>query len=68
MIRGARVTLSMHLAALYHVEARVLVQAVKRNRERFPGDFMFQLTTAEWKNLKSQIAISSWGGSRRSAL
>jgi hypothetical protein len=43
----------------------VLVQAVKRNRERFPGDFMFQLTAAEWENLKSQIVISSWGGSRR---
>ncbi|MPZ75372.1 MAG: hypothetical protein GEU77_02510 [Deltaproteobacteria bacterium] len=52
MIREARVMLSMHLAALYHVEARVLIQAVKRNRERFPGDFMFQSTTAEWKNLK----------------
>ena len=52
--------LSTHLAALYNVEPRTLVQAVKRNRERFPGDFMFQLTAAEWKNLKSQIVISSW--------
>jgi hypothetical protein len=59
--------LSTHLAALYNVEPRALVQAVKRNRERFPGDFMFQLTAAEWENLKSQIVISSWGGSRRAA-
>jgi len=56
------------LAELYdNVEPRALVQAVKRNRERFPGDFMFQLTAAEWVNLKSQIVISSWGGSRRAA-
>ncbi len=65
IIRGSRVMLSKHLAALYNVEPRALVQAVKRNRERFPGDFMFQLTAAEWENLKSQIVISSWGGSRR---
>ena len=67
IIRGARVMLSTHLAALYNVEPRALVQAVKRNRERFPGDFMFRLTGAEWENLKSQIVISSWGGSRRAA-
>jgi hypothetical protein len=41
------------------------VQAVKRNRDRFPEDFMFQLTDREFTNLKSQIVISSWGGSRR---
>lgn len=57
--------LSNHLAKLYGVETRVLVQAVKRNIERFPPDFMFQLTVHEFKNLKSQIVISSWGGSRR---
>jgi hypothetical protein len=67
IIRSSRVMLSTHLAALYNVEPRALVQAVKRNRERFPGDFMFQLTAAEWENLKSQIVISSWGGSRRAA-
>jgi len=67
IMRGLRVMLSTHLAALYNVEPRALVQAVKRNRERFPGDFMFQLTAAEWVNLKSQIVISSWGGSRRAA-
>lgn len=57
--------LSLHLAELYHVEPRVLVQAVKRNIERFPEDFMFQLTEEEFQNLKSQIVISSWGGARR---
>ena len=64
---GLRVMLSTHLAALYDVEPRALIQAVKRNRERFPGDFMFQLNAGEWNNLKSQIVISSWGGSRRAA-
>lgn len=48
-----------------HVEPRVLVQAVKRNADRFPADFMFQLTESEVQNLKSQIVISSWGGVRR---
>ncbi len=66
LIRGLRVILSPHLADLYHVEPRVLVQAVKRNIERFPKDFMFQLTDEEFANLKSQIVISSWGGPRRS--
>jgi len=59
--------LSTHLAELYGVEPRVVVQAVKRNIERFPKHFMFQLTATEFKNLKSQIVISSWGGLRRSA-
>ena len=57
--------LSTHLAELYRVEARALVQAVKRNIERFPEDFMFQLTRAEFNNLKSQFVTSSWGGLRR---
>jgi len=56
-IRGLRVMLSTHLAALYDVEPRALIQAVKRNRERLPGDFMFQLNAGEWNNLKSQIVI-----------
>jgi hypothetical protein len=51
--------LSPHLADLYGVETRVLVQAVKRNMDRFPEDFMFQLTDREFANLKSQIVISS---------
>ena len=65
LIRGHKVILSTHLAELYKVEVRSLVQAVKRNIERFPKDFMFQLSDRESKNLKSQIVISSWGGSRR---
>jgi len=65
LIRGQKVMLSTHLAQLYGVEPRVLVQAVKRNVERFPDDFMFQLTRAELADLKSQIVISSWGGIRR---
>jgi len=65
-IRGLKVILSPHLADLYQVEPRVLVQAVKRNIERFPKDFMFQLTDEEFANLKSQIVISRWGGPRRS--
>src|ERR1039457_4290904 len=65
LIRGEKVMLSPDLAALYQVEPRALVQAVKRNSDRFPADFMFQLSGDEYENLKSQIVISSWGGARR---
>jgi len=65
IIRGHRVMLSSDLSELYEVEPRSLVQAVKRNKERFPSDFMFQLTNQEVVNLKSQFVISSWGGLRR---
>ena len=64
LIRGQKVMLSMHLAELYEVEPRALVQAVKRNIERFPEDFMFQLNPEEFAILKSQIVTSSWGGVR----
>ena len=76
LIRKQRVMLSDDLAVLYSVETKALNRAVKRNRERFPDDFMFQLTKREWDdlkcqlgtssslNLKSQIVTSSWGGSR----
>ena len=64
-LRGARVMLSTHLAELYQVEPRALMQAVKRNADRFPDDFVFQLSDDEVENLKSQIVISRWGGSRR---
>jgi len=57
--------LSTQLAELYDVEPRVLIQAVKRNRDRFPADFMFQLKAGEFADLKSQNVISSWGGMRR---
>lgn len=63
-LRGQRVLLSSDLARLYEVTPGVLMQAVKRNLERFPADFMFQLNAEEWKNLKSQNVISSWGGAR----
>lgn len=63
-IRSQRVMLDADLAALYGVETKVLVQAVKRNIDRFPGDFMFQLTKQEFDNLRSQIMSSSWGGRR----
>lgn len=66
-IRGQKVMLSSDLAELYAVAPKALVQAVKRNRERFPDDFMFQLTRAEYANLKSQFVTSSWGGARRAA-
>ena len=82
VVRGQQVMLDSDLAMLYGVETRSLNQAVKRNIERFPDDFMFQMTKSEWHylksqnythestdnkddtNLKSQIVISSWGGSR----
>jgi hypothetical protein len=67
MLRGQKVLLSTHLAELYGVLPKALVQAVKRNAERFPADFMFQLTDAEFANLKSQTVTSSWGGQRRAA-
>lgn len=64
-LRSANVMISTDLAALYGVEPRALVQAVKRNIARFPRDFMFQLSKAEFSDLKSQIVTSSWGGLRR---
>ena len=67
LLRGHKVMLSPHLAVLYGVEPRALIQAVKRNRDRFPEDFMFQLNETEFLNLKSQFVISSWGGFRRAA-
>ena len=63
-IRGVQVMLDEDLALLYGVETRVLNQAVKRNKERFLGEFMFQLNENELNILKSQIVISSWGGRR----
>ena len=83
LIRGQQVMLDSDLAFLYGVETRRLNEQVKRNIERFPSDFMFQLPKEEFdflksqfamsnitdsqdnKNLKSQIAISKWGGTRK---
>ena len=64
LIRGMKVLLDRDLAKLYGVETKVFKQAVKRNINRFPEDFMFELTGDEFKNLRSQIVTSSWGGSR----
>ena len=64
-LRGHKVILDNDLAELYGVPVKRLNEQVKRNRERFPADFMFQLTPEELANLKSQIVISSWGGARR---
>jgi hypothetical protein len=66
LIRGQKVMLDAHLAELYAVETRALIQAVTRNRTRFPRDFMFQLTTREFVSLRSQIVISKIRGGRRS--
>ena len=60
VIRGKQVMLDRDLARLYGVETRVLNQAVQRNIERFPGDFMFQLSKDEFENWKSQFAISNY--------
>ena len=64
-IRGYQVMLDADIAKIYQVETKVLNQAVKRNAERFPPQFMFQLTQAECDNLKSQFVTSSWGGRRK---
>ena len=64
-IRGYKVMLDFDLAEMYRVETRRLNEAVKRNIKRFPFDFMFQLTKEEWEILMSQIATSSWGGTRK---
>lgn len=65
LIRGEKVIMDTELAALYGVETRSLIQAVKRNRERFPPDFMFQLTRKEFDALRSQFVISKSRGGRR---
>jgi hypothetical protein len=63
-IRQVKVMLDRDLAELYGVDTKRLKEQVKRNIKRFPSDFMFELTKEEFKNLRSQIATSSWGGSR----
>jgi len=64
VLRGKKVMLDLDIALLYGVETRTLIQATKRNRARFPPDFMFQLNSEEVEDLRSQIVISSWGGRR----
>lgn len=65
VVRGQRVMFAQDLALLYGVETRVLMQAVQRNIDRFPSDFLFQLDDQEFSNLKSQFVTSSWGGMRK---
>jgi hypothetical protein len=67
VIRRQRVILDRDLAEMYAVPTKVLIQAVKRNASRFPADFMFQLSSREFRNLRSQIVISSLWGGRRTA-
>ncbi len=64
LIRGVKVMLDRDLAELYGVKTKRLKEQVRRNTERFPDDFMFELSKNEFKNLRSQFATSSWGGSR----
>ncbi len=63
-VRGEKVLLDFDLAVLYGVETKRLKETVRRNRKRFPNDFMFELTEEEFINLRSQFASSSWGGRR----
>ena len=65
LIRNQKVMFDDDLAQLYQVETRRLNEQVKRNIERFPEDFMFQLTVKEYENLMSHFATSSWGGRRK---
>jgi ORF6N domain len=65
VIRGQKVMLDRDLAELYGVSTGALNQGVRRNLDRFPEDFMFQLTKEEVQNLKSQSVTSSWGGRRK---
>jgi hypothetical protein len=64
VLRGHKVLIDADLAALYGVETKVLLQAIRRNPDRFPKDFMFQLTDQELRDLRSQFVTSSWGGRR----
>ena len=59
LIRGQKIMLDRDLAALYHVETKVLKQAVKRNLKRFPGDFMFVLSASELADWRSQFVTSN---------
>ncbi len=67
-VRGLKVMLDSDLAELYGVETKVLNQSIHRNIERFPDDFMFQLTGEEWKSLRSQIVTSKKGRGGRTYL
>ncbi len=63
-IRGKKIMIDRDLASLYNVETGQLKRAVRRNIDRFPKDFMFELTKDEFENLRCQFGASSWGGER----
>lgn len=63
-LRGQKVILDFDLAEMYEVPTKALKQAVRRNIDRFPEDFMFEMKNLEWANLRSQNVTSSWGGLR----
>ncbi|MBN4081276.1 ORF6N domain-containing protein [Caldithrix abyssi] len=64
LVRGQKIILDRDLAEMYSVETKRLKEAVRRNLERFPSDFMFELSKDEFENLRTQFATSSWGGAR----
>jgi phage regulator Rha-like protein len=64
LVRKQKVMLDVDLAELYGVETKQLKRAVKRNTDRFPKDFMFELNDQEFENLRSQFGTSRWGGTR----
>ena len=68
MLRGQKVLLDADLASLYGVDTRRLNEQVRRNLERFPKDFLFEVTSEEFASLKSHFATSSWGGRRKQPL
>ncbi len=68
LIRGMKVMLDFELSELYETETKQLKRQVRRNIERFPDDFMFELTSKEFSDLRSQFGTSSWGGSRYSPM
>lgn len=63
-LRGQKVLLDFDIANLYGIETKQLKRQVRRNMDRFPADFMFELTPEEWENLRCQSGTSSWGGAR----
>lgn len=64
ILRNQKIMFDFDLALLYEIETKVLKQAVRRNIDRFPEDFMFELSKEEFDNLRTQIATSSYGGTR----
>lgn len=68
IIRGQKIMLDSDLSELYKVETKQLKRQVRRNIERFPKDFMFELTKDEFENLRSQFGTSKWGGTRYTSM